>query len=168
MKKSKQVISWLLVIGWMVVIYILSAQTAAVSSTLSGSVLNLLLSMTGNLLTNHMDDLMYLHYLLRKYAHFSAYALLGMLVMNAFLRSKTRYEKHGLWILALNTFIVCFLYAYFDEWHQTFVAGRSGEFRDVLIDTSGATFGILFVMAIVYIRNAIKKKKTSSTCSLSE
>lgn len=158
MKKLKTGVSWLLVLMWMGIIYALSAQTATVSSDLSGSVLELLVSMTGNLLTNHVQDLMYLHFLVRKYAHFSAYAILGILVMSAFLKTKARKESYGLIVVALNTFIVCFLYAYFDEWHQTFVAGRSGEFRDVLIDSAGASFGILLVMGIVLLHTAWKRQ----------
>ena len=40
-----------------------------------------------------------------------------------------------------------FLYACTDELHQIFVPGRSAQFRDVLIDTLGASFGI----AITYL-----------------
>ena len=39
--------------------------------------------------------------------------------------------------------IVCVAFAGIDEWHQTFVAGRSGALRDVAIDGAGALCGIL-------------------------
>ena len=35
------------------------------------------------------------------------------------------------------------MYASFDEVHQLFVLGRSGEFRDVLIDCIGGSIGAL-------------------------
>ena len=42
--------------------------------------------------------------------------------------------------LAMSIFL-SFLYACTDEIHQIFVPGRSAQFRDVLIDTLGASFG---------------------------
>ena len=42
---------------------------------------------------------------------------------------------------------VTFLYASSDEIHQLFIPGRSGQFTDVLIDTSGGLAAILVVMA---------------------
>jgi len=38
----------------------------------------------------------------------------------------------------LISFVMCVAFAASDEWHQTFVPGRGGNVRDVLIDTSGA------------------------------
>ena len=38
-----------------------------------------------------------------------------------------------------------FLLASLDEWHQRFLPGRVGCFRDVMIDTSGAVF-LTFVL----------------------
>ena len=37
--------------------------------------------------------------------------------------------------------IICFIYAGSDEYHQTFVDGRTGQFSDVLIDTAGSIVG---------------------------
>ena len=42
--------------------------------------------------------------------------------------------------LAMSIFL-SFLYACTDEIHQIFVPGRSAQFRDVLVDTLGASFG---------------------------
>ena len=53
--------------------------------------------------------------------------------------------------------LLAFLYACSDEYHQTFVVGRSGQFKDVLIDFSGAFIGILIVSLIVNL-NIFKKK----------
>lgn len=38
--------------------------------------------------------------------------------------------------------IYMYFYAIFDEGHQLFIPGRSGEVRDVMIDSLGAAFGI--------------------------
>lgn len=51
---------------------------------------------------------------------------------------------------------ICISYAISDEVHQLYVPGRSGEVRDVIIDTAGASLGILSYVAI---RKVIKQLK---------
>ena len=63
--------------------------------------------------------------------------------------------KHPLVI----SIIFSFLYACIDEIHQIFVPGRSAQFRDVLIDTLGASFGA----TITYL--TIKFFAKIKTCS---
>ena len=46
-------------------------------------------------------------------------------------------------------FLGTFLYACSDEFHQLFIPGRSGEFRDVMIDSTGGIIGIVFTTFIV-------------------
>ena len=59
--------------------------------------------------------------------------------------------------------ILGFIYACSDELHQTFVAGRSGEARDVLIDTSGVFIGICisYVIYRIYKKQFVIKNKNS-------
>ena len=59
-----------------------------------------------------------------------------------------------LFIFALS---ICFIYACTDEYHQTFVSGRTGQFTDSLIDTFGGTLGCLFYNSILKI-NYFKEK----------
>lgn len=60
--------------------------------------------------------------------------------------------------LAMSIFL-SFLYACTDELHQIFVPGRSAQFRDILIDTLGASFGA----TITYL--TIKFFAKIKTCS---
>ena len=71
-------------------------------------------------------------FLIRKLTHFSEYFVLT-----------------GLWWWALSTKVdarravgaalaISIAYAITDEWHQTFVDGRTGTWRDVVIDSAGA------------------------------
>ena len=46
----------------------------------------------------------------------------------------------------IYSLIIVFGYACSDEFHQLFVEGRSGQFKDVLIDTSGGIFGSLLAI----------------------
>ena len=41
---------------------------------------------------------------------------------------------------------ISLLYAASDEFHQTFVANRDGNFRDVLIDLAGILIAIIFII----------------------
>ena len=64
----------------------------------------------------------------------SEYAVFGFLTARAF--------RHSNLPISCALFF-CTIYAATDEYHQTFIAGRSGEIQDVLLDTAGALFGII-------------------------
>lgn len=72
--------------------------------------------------------------ILRKLAHITAYAVLAYLVSNIFIK-----KNAGNLVFAG---LVCIVYAMTDEWHQSFVSGRSGNPRDVMIDTVGILFSL--------------------------
>ncbi|MFQ8632799.1 MAG: VanZ family protein, partial [Intestinibacter bartlettii] len=48
------------------------------------------------------------------------------------------------------------LYAISDEIHQYFVPGRACQFRDVMIDSCGALFGIAVIVILKKMVNKIK------------
>jgi VanZ family protein len=43
------------------------------------------------------------------------------------------------------------MYAFLDEWHQSFIPGRSAELRDVFIDSIGSFLGIMVYILILKI-----------------
>ncbi len=88
---------------------------------------------------------------LRKVAHASEYLILTILLIVALTNSGVKGKT--VFIIAL---IICFLYACTDEYHQTFVNGRTGQFTDTLIDTFGGFIGCLGIV----IKNKIKKKES--------
>ena len=79
----------------------------------------------------------------RKTAHFTVYTILGVLV---YLFTRTFEGKN--WKKVLISIGFAFLYACSDELHQLFVSGRSGEIKDILIDSCGATFGVIIVWSL--------------------
>lgn len=89
----------------------------------------------------------------RKSAHFLIYLCLGILTFLYTGTYQLNFKNRFLY-----TIIFCMLYACSDEIHQKFVEGRSGEIRDVCIDTSGAACGILVISLISKIAKLIKKK----------
>lgn len=91
---------------------------------------------------------------IRKIAHFSIYTLVGFLLMAIFSTYNLNDKNRILASLAIGV-----IYASSDEIHQRFVAGRSGQITDVMIDTMGVTLGILLVMLIIGIAGKIKFQK---------
>jgi VanZ family protein len=81
------------------------------------------------------------HAVVRKAAHVTEYAILGVLVMRALEDEHTSLAR-----LALRALPLCAGYAALDELHQTLVPTRTGAVLDVLLDSAGAAAGIgLFV-----------------------
>lgn len=80
---------------------------------------------------------------IRKLAHFSEYACMGMLVYTLW----SQWIRRGKRLYALTVGWV-FLSAAMDEFHQRFVPGRYGSFGDVLLDTCGGLFAMLFCILV--------------------
>ena len=74
------------------------------------------------------------HFLVRKAAHFSEYAVLALLAARAF-RTSDREQLRRLWWLAAFALVVCV--ALGDEYHQSFLPSRTGTIYDSLLDTAG-------------------------------
>ena len=92
--------------------------------------------------------------IVRKTAHFLIYTSLGLCVfMTLYYNGKV----NKIWILFIISLIFCIFYASSDEIHQLFVSERSGEVRDVLIDSAGSCLGIVIAIIIQKIRS--KKQK---------
>ncbi len=95
-----------------------------------------------------------LHHIVRKMRIF-AYLTLGILVLNGLRRSGVN-AKQGAGIALL----ICILYAITDEVHQLYIPGRSGEVRDVLIDSAGASIGIIIYFIVSRLTGWLKDKRT--------
>lgn len=94
-----------------------------------------------------LPDVSYLtNGILRKLAHLTEYAWLGIALYGAFLSLR---HSHKVKI----SLTIAFLVASADESIQLFSPGRSAEFRDVLLDTTGAGLGILLAAVLAAIWN---------------
>ena len=82
-------------------------------------------------------------YYIRKTAHFTEYFVLAITV--AF--PLYVYGIRGLWLVILAGGF-CIAFAGLDEYHQSFVAGRSPQKRDVLIDSCGVILGVIIARII--------------------
>lgn len=112
----------------LITIFFFSSQDGAASSLSSGFFSRLL---TGIFPPDTAS------FVVRKTAHFTIYALLGFFA----LRSCTAWGLKSTKAI-LYCFLFCVLYASSDEIHQLFSDGRSGQIRDVMLDSAGAISGI--------------------------
>ena len=147
---KNKTIAWTAVLVWMALIFILSHQPASVSSGLSSRITVFLLGLVGDILPGGDAGAEQFHTFVRKNAHFIAYFILSVLLVNA-LGSWNDLRRRDL----LISFTVAVLYGASDEFHQLFIEGRSGELRDVAIDGAGAAAGILLCWAL----NLITQKR---------
>ena len=152
------IISWIAVICWMAFIYSMSAQPAVESKKTSGGVAEIILK----IFVRDYDELSEpereamienIQHFVRKSAHFCGYALLGILIINAF----SHHICNPTIVFAISQ-LFGMTYAASDELHQHFVPGRSGEVKDVALDSCGVLFGILCFLMLILIIRRIKNK----------
>ena len=130
----------------MYLIFSFSAQTGEMSGELSYAISYKIIEFKNEVLHEgkSYDELSYeadqIQFYVRKAAHMTEYFFLAVAVSFPLYV----YRVRGIWLFLLaGIFCVCF--AGFDEYHQSFVSGRSPAVRDVCIDSSGALIGIILV-----------------------
>jgi VanZ family protein len=146
-------LSWAAVIFCMAFVFYLSHQPATESNELSTGITEVIIQTVEKVAPNVDFDIRSLNHIIRKNAHFFVYLVLGLLVINALRIRKVRGYRSI--VLAIG---ICVLYAITDEIHQIFIPGRSGEIRDVVIDSAGTIVGII---VYVFVDRIVKKRKCS-------
>ncbi len=164
----KSIIITLLIIAWCIVIFAFSNMPSDESNEKSKETINEAIEKTLEVINRtgitdkHLSErkmnsvIDKLNKPLRKCMHASVYFVLAILL---FIGLKT-FKIKG-WKLFILPIIGCFIYACTDESHQLFIDGRSSQFTDVIIDTTGAVICVIIVNVILTIVNKIKKKKPS-------
>ncbi len=99
-----------------------------------------------------------IQFLVRKTAHFCSYALLSALSCLTLISAKVRKS----FLLSLGYSLI---FALSDEFHQTFVAGRSGQLGDVVIDFCGALLGAAAAFLITLAAGKLSLSKKLQTTS---
>lgn len=144
-KTKKRILSIIPALSMMIIIFCFSSQTAETSSESSYSIATEITNLIGR-----PDSVFVVETIIRKLAHCFEYALLAVCISFHFSIAQYKYCNRF-----LSAMIVTVLYATTDEIHQLFVPGRSGQLRDVFIDSIGALMGCLLFS---YIFNKIKKR----------
>lgn len=149
MKMLLKTLIWLPVIGMAFVIFGFSKQDGEQSGGLSEKAAEVLIDIGQQL---HLVEISQeqraqaveqLQLPIRKGAHMSEYALLGIQVYIALAVDGLRWQTAG-WMAFAGTV----LFACTDEIHQLFVPGRSGRVSDVLIDAAGCMIGLFLCMVL--------------------
>ena len=158
--KTKRTILLILIIILCATIFCFSNQPAEESSNTSGGFIKFILEI--NPFTKNLEEAKKielqegLQHIVRKCAHFSIYTVLGIFIM-----AYTNTYNIELNEKALISFVFGVLYAITDEVHQSFVPGRSCEFRDVCIDGSGVLLGTIMVSIFIVINSKLKEGKVN-------
>ncbi|HIY18618.1 MAG TPA: VanZ family protein [Candidatus Blautia avistercoris] len=139
-------LSFLPALLMMYMIYSFSGQTGEISGELSYKVSYQIVKAENILLDKNMDEGQMaaradgIHYYVRKAAHMTEYFLLAVAVSLPLYV----YGVRGIWLLILAGGF-CVAFACLDEYHQSFVGGRSPAVKDVFIDSVGVFVGVILV-----------------------
>ena len=147
---------------WMVLIFWFSSQPADDSRQMSLSAGRI----AGHILIADYDEwprqqqesfAEQIDYIVRKAAHFTEYAILGVLLMcrgRYYTENSCIKRNCKVMFLASGTGV---FYAVTDEIHQLFVRGRSCQFTDVLLDSFGVAAGVAAVCLVASITAKMKR-----------
>ena len=128
----------------MIIIFLFSNQKSQDSKKLSNDLITKTIEKVYKLKHEELTDnkkkelkKRYSH-ITRKMAHIILYLILGIIT------SKILIERcFSLKEIIIYSLLICIAYAITDEIHQIFINGRSGNIKDVLIDTCGSLLGII-------------------------
>ena len=161
---KKTIIFGILLILWMGVIFVMSISTGDSSGNTSKKIVAFVVDKYDKIVGSSEEKILYhksdefldhANHVFRKICHFSEFMILSILALNFVL---SIYKWNILCVLYSTVFSI--IYACLDEWHQTFVSNRSGNFKDILIDSCGVITGtIIMSLIIIFIsRKKVDKK----------
>ncbi len=158
------VLYWLPVIAWIGIIAIES--TTLFSSANTGSfVVPILHKLFPSLSFAQLEEI---HHLGRKVGHFTGYGILGYLIFRAIrgtqhvaqgtgetlqvghIAAVRAWPQFWHWSWAVIALLGTCAVASADEIHQMFMPSRTGMWRDVVLDTSGAAFFLVITRIFAY------------------
>lgn len=150
-----KILSFLPAILLLFLIFGFSAQDGDSSGSLSFEISLFLVKLVSPLLPTAMSEEVLLeraeliHYFVRKAAHMTEYFLLALSLQLPLAAWCSKHLTKKIRILI--GFAATVLFAALDEFHQSFVPGRSGNFTDVCIDSTGALIASLCLLIIYSI-----------------
>lgn len=151
-KIALTVATTIVIFAWCIAIFKFSAMTSDNSNGKSVGIVEKTISKVldatneAGITDSHPDDAKLtkaanlLNAPLRKVAHATVYFVLALLLLAI---GRIIFGGRRYLLTCTITILLCFAFAMTDEYHQTFVDGRTGQFLDVLIDTAGACVGVL-------------------------
>lgn len=154
--KFKKMVSWILVILWMITVFCFSSQVGDESKATSGNTIRrIVLFFNSNISVYKLEEIVeFFQPFTRKLAHFTIYTIGGFILYNL----NNKYDNSQKRKIAFS-FLLGLLYAITDEIHQYFVPGRSCRIFDVFVDSCGVITGILLYISMLKIIDRMLKNK---------
>jgi VanZ family protein len=109
-------------------------------------VMMILIFLFSSIPANEMPNFSWADTLVKKSGHFFVYSLLAIAFWNGF-----EWQRNRLW----HAWVLTFIYAILDEFHQSFVPGRHPWWVDVAIDSLAAAL-------VLQIFNWLRERKNKS------
>jgi VanZ family protein len=103
------------------------------------------------------DDVEFVHFVIRKSAHFAEYFIFGVFLYRAVRGA----YKGWRWTWGLTAWFMAACYSGLDEIHQAFIASRTASPYDSLIDSSGAFVAMIFLL-LWFNRSAAKQNRANT------
>jgi len=95
------------------------------------------------------------HHWIRKTGHFVGYGLVSLAFFEGWRATFSARTRNRAWVFAVVgplALVSTLLLASWDEWHQSFLPGRTGKISDVGIDFSGAIVAhLVLLLALVIV-----------------
>ena len=111
--------------------------------------------LSNNSLTEFVIITDWWEFIIRKLAHVFEFGVLTYLIFRILGETEKRHVYWNLfWAFAFSV-----LYAVSDEFHQTFVQGRTGTIRDVMIDSIGSLIAIWLIYLNYQHKKFLNKQK---------
>jgi len=138
--QPRVILIWVVTVAWAGTITCLS--TSAYGSSVTALMLEQLLSSLHIHLAH--DTFAIVHFAIRKLAHCTEYAIFALFLYHSF---TFRHPESWNTRSAFSAIIVAGLFSLTDEYHQSFVPGRTASIKDCGLDTFGALVGMLLLYA---------------------
>ncbi|MFN2541582.1 MAG: VanZ family protein [Chthoniobacterales bacterium] len=138
---------WLPLIAWLAIMFV--GSTDLMSAEQTSRIIGPLLRWFKPDIS--MEAITRIQFFVRKGAHVTEYAILAALLWRA-CRGNDRWRTTS--ILFLIAWTACAVFAVSDEFHQSFLASRTGSRGDVMIDIVGAFVGL--TMCWIFARRRMR------------
>ena len=147
----KKILWWGFVLVWVMVIFYFSSRPGYISRDQSLKIAERVEDVAAVIEYRFELDILArynLHNIVRKNAHIFNYFILSIIIIFALNHTGVEGTKKYTY-----TWLIGNLIAILDELYQSFIPGRSGVVKDVLIDNIGIILGILLYFVIVNLKN---------------
>ncbi len=111
-------------------------------------------TLTGDFLNYATENPVVIEFLLRKIAHVGLFFIITVAIFLLL-----RYYIKSPRVAVIATFLIAAAIASLDEYHQSFVDGRTGSVIDVAINLFGVTLAILLVISSYFLASVHYRKE---------